>query len=139
MARPYAGAARSTVVERPSGRLGKRAALVEQSGAVCLWSGFTHLRFATPARGSLHYLHRGRPSLAALPGRRSSRTVRAGVANLRCVKPMRRPFRYVLPNSRASLPSPPEQCAMIAVSSRNRGAWAPSTSTRGGRLIDDAA
>jgi len=36
MTRPYASDARSTVVERPPGRLGKRGAWVEQSGAVCL-------------------------------------------------------------------------------------------------------
>jgi hypothetical protein len=139
MTRPYASDARSTVVERPPGRLGKRGAWVEQSGAVCLWSGFTHLRFATPARRSLHSLRCGWPSSGPLPPRRSLRTVRAGVANLRCVKPTHRPFNYVPPNSRASLPSPPEQCAMIVVANRHRGAWASSTSTRGWRLEGGAA
>ena len=69
MTRPYASDARSTVVERPPGRLGK-------------------------------------PDCSTQAPR---------------------------------LPSPPEQCAMIVVANRHRGAWASSTSTRGWRLEGGAA
>ena len=41
-------------MERHPGGLGKRGPRLEQSGAVHPWSGFKHLRFATPARRPLH-------------------------------------------------------------------------------------
>ena len=45
----------TAVVDRPTGRLGKLAACVGGSGPVWRRPGFKHLRFATPARGSIHH------------------------------------------------------------------------------------
>jgi hypothetical protein len=125
MIRPYSSdSARSTVVEQPPGRLGKRAPWVDQSGAVSQWCGFKHLRFATPARGPLHHRRCGTLSRllgpGQLPGLRSSRAARAGVANLRCLKPRHLPQANVPPDLRAGLLSPPEQCARIAMIASGR-------------------
>ena len=45
----------TAVVDRPAGRLGKLAACVGGSRPVWRRPGFKHLRFATPARGSIHH------------------------------------------------------------------------------------
>lgn len=137
MRQPYsAGTAQWTLVERPprprcssrtrgllvvehrAGGLGKRTAYVSSSRTVCAWLSLIHLRFATPARPALHDLRQGvlgrclSPSFE--PRRRSSGTARAGVANLRCLKPRRLPQVHVPPNLLERLLSPPEQCPMIA-------------------------
>jgi hypothetical protein len=113
-----------SVVERPPGRLGKRDGRLGRKGAVVRCSGFKHLRFATPARAPLHDSYGSAPSCllgpSPLPGLRSSRAARAGVANLRCSKP-----RYLLrpnvpPDSRPGLPSPSEQCARSAMVASGR-------------------
>jgi hypothetical protein len=114
----------STAMECPAGRLGKRGPWVGESSAVCRWHGFRHLRFVTPAGRALHDPRLDEVSDLLDPGigssRRSSRTARAGVANLRCLKPKHLADTNVPPNSRPRLLSPPEQCARIAAASGRR-------------------
>jgi hypothetical protein len=115
---------RMSAVERPPGRLGKRGGRHGRKGAVVRCSGFKHLRFATPARGPLHDSYGSALSRSLgpspLPVLRSSRPARAGVANLKCLKPRHLPRLYVPPNLGASLLSPSGQRARIVMVASGR-------------------
>ena len=102
------------VVERPPGRLGKRGSWVDQLCAVGQWSGFRHLRFATPARGPLHDSYGGARRRLLGPSQDRARLTPQDTGQSRTIS-------APLPcNSRAGLLGPAEQCARIALGASRR-------------------
>jgi hypothetical protein len=97
------------VGESRSGGLGKRGAWVGRSGAVGPWSGFKHLRFATPARAALPDSYGSALSRLFGPSHECARSTPQDAAQSRTMSV------HGVAHGRAGWLSPSEQCARIAM------------------------